>query len=1024
MTDQNTQKDDLQIDVSEIKTKVKNAYHFFRSRASWLLPLAFILIAMCFAIVFRLQPTYLPITDTWAENSVNNYYQNQVLQQINSQFPDLSDATKQSLAQKNYNEYIAKNSAQIQEQVKTVSQQYKDVFKRSDGQTYILDLDSYTFYQNVENYVNNGHFGTHIVNETPYTDRNAPQGLPATNGSFHEYLLIILYYFMHALFKTDLMQSLFYFAIILAPLTVIPAFFIAKRISNSNIGGFIAALLIATHQGIISRTGGGAIDTDIYTILFPLYFMWMFIETLHAIDLKKKLTYAVLTSITAAFYALAWSGWWYVFDIAIGTLITIIIIEIAKCGLFSRCDGAGLGNKIFLHIKNEVYALATLFISTFVFMTGVHFASWRDITAGLMKFKFFIMGPIGFLNLKAVAVTSTWPNIMTTVAELNPSSLDNVLSGVGGTIYFIIAILAMAILVYKDFHNMFIKKTDSRHYQFSLLFLLWIIATLYPAITAVRFLLVVTTPIVLLIGIFFGLFDKALEHYFDTTVKKSICKIAILLIALLTINPLVKVGYAVAQQEIPLMNDMWYDSLTYVKANTPNNTIMTSWWDYGYFFTAIADRPITFDGGWQTDWGAHWIGKSLLSNDEKTTIGILRMMDCGQNTAFDILDSKVNYTPKSIETLNKIIVLDKEGARKYLQNNKADLNLDDADIEKVLEYTHCNAPPAVYITSGDMIGKSGVWGHFGNWDFERAEIHKELGDAPKSEAIKTLTTKFNKSFTEANQIYADLHKLSDDNFITSWPSYMSSRIACSNLDDYYECRVPMQQNSVAVFKVDKITYETYAESNDKKIRYYPEKVVYYKDGNINSKDNSIVTNSSNLLPFGIILIPDQDRTSMTAMIASKEQADSTFTKLFFFNGQGMDCFKKLYEQDNPIGNDKVIVWNVDWECRQNNQYFEPIELVHAEHILISTDNRTESDAYKIASDLKDKLNATNFEQLAKEYSEDPSATINSGDLGWFKKGVMVQPFEDAAFDMSINETRIVKTQFGYHILKLIDKKYE
>lgn len=64
-----------------------------------------------------------------------------------------------------------------------------------------------------------------------------------------------------------------------------------------------------------------------------------------------------------------------------------------------------------------------------------------------------------------------------------------------------------------------------------------------------------------------------------------------------------------------------------------------------------------------------------------------------------------------------------------------------------------------------------------------------------------------------------------------------------------------------------------------------------------------------------------------------------------------------------------------------------------------------------------------FEELATEYSEDPSAAQNKGDLGWFGKGVMVQEFEDAAFSMKKGEVSdLIHTDFGYHIIKILDTR--
>ena len=88
-----------------------------------------------------------------------------------------------------------------------------------------------------------------------------------------------------------------------------------------------------------------------------------------------------------------------------------------------------------------------------------------------------------------------------------------------------------------------------------------------------------------------------------------------------------------------------------------------------------------------------------------------------------------------------------------------------------------------------------------------------------------------------------------------------------------------------------------------------------------------------------------------------------------------------------------------------------IERVRASHILVST----KEEADKIFSELK---SGKDFAELAKKYSKCPSSK-NGGDLGFFGKGQMVKEFEDAAFSLKIEEvSNPVKTQFGYHIIKV------
>jgi peptidyl-prolyl cis-trans isomerase D len=100
------------------------------------------------------------------------------------------------------------------------------------------------------------------------------------------------------------------------------------------------------------------------------------------------------------------------------------------------------------------------------------------------------------------------------------------------------------------------------------------------------------------------------------------------------------------------------------------------------------------------------------------------------------------------------------------------------------------------------------------------------------------------------------------------------------------------------------------------------------------------------------------------------------------------------------------------------------QFVHAAHILLHVIPGPDStQAYKEAENiLKQARSGANFSTLAKEYSQDPGSASNGGDLGWFGKGMMVKPFEDAAFRASVGQiVGPIRTQFGLHIIKVLGK---
>lgn len=103
------------------------------------------------------------------------------------------------------------------------------------------------------------------------------------------------------------------------------------------------------------------------------------------------------------------------------------------------------------------------------------------------------------------------------------------------------------------------------------------------------------------------------------------------------------------------------------------------------------------------------------------------------------------------------------------------------------------------------------------------------------------------------------------------------------------------------------------------------------------------------------------------------------------------------------------------------------EEIKASHILIGIKGETSVDtlaAFNKVLDIRKRIFAgEDFDKLARELSEDPSAKMNSGSLGYFTAMQMVFPFEDAAYKLKVGEiSKPVRTRFGYHLIKLVDRK--
>jgi peptidyl-prolyl cis-trans isomerase C len=109
------------------------------------------------------------------------------------------------------------------------------------------------------------------------------------------------------------------------------------------------------------------------------------------------------------------------------------------------------------------------------------------------------------------------------------------------------------------------------------------------------------------------------------------------------------------------------------------------------------------------------------------------------------------------------------------------------------------------------------------------------------------------------------------------------------------------------------------------------------------------------------------------------------------------------------------------------KYTDP-EQVKARHILIKVAAGAPVEEKKKAKEkaeglLKRLKDGEDFSKLADEFSEDPTTKKKGGDLGFFPRGRMVKPFEEAAFSLKNGQmSGVVETQFGYHIIKVEDRK--
>ena len=887
--------DHISLDFKELKKE-------FKKHARWLIPVLCIIIAMSFSIYFRTMPQRLPIVENWAENAIQDFYSKQIEQKFSQEYPHLPQQNLDILVNQEWQKFKKENEQLLTSQSSQLEEQYRSIFKDEEGTTYLLGIDPYYYYRQTEYVLNNGFPGTSVKDGLLWDDyRLAPLGREA-EWNFHHWFGALWHRFLNLFGDFSLKFTFFYVGTIFSALTVIPGFFIGRRITNNNAGGFFVAMLLAVSSFFVSRTTGESSDTDVYAVFFPVLIAWLFLEALDASAKKKKLIWASLAGLMTGLFAFAWTGWWYIATFIVATLLLNLFYKLVLiCWEHKTLKKL---SSLLLSVAKSSELVSQLQVLGVYILSGSLSVSWFT---SFNQFLRVISGPFSFLQLKAVAVYSYWPNIRTTVAELNVTSFSHVLEQLGGKWFLIMGIMVILILLFRKDKNG--QRQFKQELYLPLFLAIWLISSLFATTKGVRFILQATPIFAIAVGSFWGLLFWYVSGWVPRELKlnKMATRIIVFaLLCLLLIQP-IKAGYVQAFNSVSSMNDGWYSALSKIKNEAPKNIVITSWWDFGHWFKAVADRPVTFDGGTQTPWGAYWVGRSLLTSDEKLSVGIIRMLNCGQNNAFKELDSILQDTPQSIDILNLVVTEGRDSAAGILRT----AGLTSQQAEMVLKNTHCQNPlEDYYITSADMVGKAGVWGHFGSWNFNRAVQHKETRNLPREQAVQYLATNFNFSLEEAGKVQAEIISNDADRWIAPWPGFLTGIAGCNKADEEtIHCSTSFQNRQITVVIGLNSLSAKLGNTN-----VTPNSLIYVTPDDVIEQ-----TFEGERIGFSVVLIPDGNN-GYNFLLADPLQAPGMFTRLFFLEGHGLNCFSK-FDDRRQFDNQRIITWKVDYDCQQKNKAF-------------------------------------------------------------------------------------------------------
>lgn len=242
---------------------------------------------------------------------------------------------------------------------------------------------------------------------------------------------------------------------------------------------------------------------------------------------------------------------------------------------------------------------------------------------------------------------------------------------------------------------------------------------------------------------------------------------------------------------------------------------------------------------------------------------------------------------------------------------------------------------------------------------------------------------------------------------TKWP-WLITALSLAALAVVLVIKLPSNSEAVATVNGEKITKEQLYE---KMLENFGEQVL---DSMITEKliDQEMAKEN--------VKVTEEDIEKELEMIKSSFSGEDEFNSLLAQYGMTVDVLKGQLENELKVK--KLLEKQVtiqDEEMKkyyeENKEQFNTPELVRASHILVDS----QAEAEEILNDLK---NGGDFSQLAMEKSKDELTKDNGGDLNYFARGDYPE-FEDATFQLNVGElSGVVKSEDGYHIIKVTDKK--
>lgn len=348
--------------------------------------------------------------------------------------------------------------------------------------------------------------------------------------------------------------------------------------------------------------------------------------------------------------------------------------------------------------------------------------------------------------------------------------------------------------------------------------------------------------------------------------------VLILAIVIALMSPSICGAYQTSAGVVPGTSDSMWNAMKWINENTDEDTVITSWWDFGYLFEIAADRQVTFDGGSQSGDRAFWLGQAMTTDNLELSAGIFRMLDSTGTAAQTDLINYTNSSGQATDILIDILPRTADDAQKTLTSK---YHLTSEQAKTVVQNTHPDdIRPVIFVASSDMLTKAGWWSYFGAWDFD-------------------------------NQSSVNYNYHVPTSTVTVHPG-QTGKLAILN-DQGMTINVVIQRgtgNNTTTAYTEAVYTETGEQIKVNDTDYNPLNIshmIVIEDGYIMKNESVGGVKDAN---YTLFLTASDDQ--YTPILMSNELSNSMFTRLYLLGGAGQNIFENVHMENG------VMLFNVNF----------------------------------------------------------------------------------------------------------------